>query len=288
MTPIARSLTAAAACMAVSFALGSPAFAHNEFDPAEAAPGTIIDLTLVVENESTTAGIIGVEIRFPAPLTLVALPPADGWQAQPVDGSVGSPSIGIKWTRPSGPRREDPRLPFTVGPLPDTAGQLQFKVVQTYDDGRIDRWIEEWPEGAPEPKNPGPVLRLVAGAAGTVPTTTASSAATSTRPTPAPGESTAPHRPPRPHRRRPPRCRQVRRWRRHRWTRRPRHQPARTPGPTGLRSWSARPSPLLPRQSRSLSSCGAGQPPDGPGSRARITWRTLQRSITTAVALNAM
>lgn len=194
MTPIRRSLTAAVACLAVSFALGSPAFAHNEFDPAEAAPGTIIDLTLVVENESTSAGIVGVEVRFPAPLTLVALPPADGWTAQPVDGAVGSPSIGIKWTRPSGPRREDPRLPFTVGPLPDTAGQLQFKVVQTYDDGRIDRWIEEWPEGAPEPKNPGPVLRLVAGAAGTVPTTSSSSAATSTQPTPAPVQtsSTAP------------------------------------------------------------------------------------------------
>lgn len=193
MTPIRRSLTAAVACLAVSFALGSPAFAHNEFDPAEAAPGTIIDLTLVVENESTTAGIVGVEVRFPAPLTLVALPPANGWTAQPVDGAVGSPSIGIKWTRPSGPRREDPRLPFTVGPLPDTAGQLQFKVVQTYDDGRIDRWIEEWPEGAPEPKNPGPVLRVVAGAAGTVPTTSTSSAATSTQPpaVPAPTSSNA-------------------------------------------------------------------------------------------------
>jgi hypothetical protein len=60
-------------------------------------------------------------------------------------------------------------VPITLGPLPDQPGQLQFKVVQTYDNGEVERWIDDWPEGSPEPPNPGPVLGLVPGAAGSIP-----------------------------------------------------------------------------------------------------------------------
>ena len=67
---------------------------------------------------------------------------------------------------------EDPSLPFTIGPLPDVEGRLQFKVLQTYADGTEDAWIEEWVAGEPEPDRPGPVLDLVAGAAGTIPSST--------------------------------------------------------------------------------------------------------------------
>jgi Domain of unkown function (DUF1775) len=61
------------------------------------------------------------------------------------------------------PRAGDLKLPITLGPLPTDPGRLQLKVLQTWSNGDVDHWIDEWPEGAPEPGNPGPVLDLVAG-----------------------------------------------------------------------------------------------------------------------------
>jgi hypothetical protein len=81
---------------------------------------------------------------------------------------------------------------LTIGPLPDTEGRLQFKVVQTYSDGSEDAWIDDWPEDQPEPPNPGPILDLVAGAPGTVPASSevAGPAVTETVPTLSVAEAT--------------------------------------------------------------------------------------------------
>ena len=45
------------------------------------------------------------------------------------------------------------------------AGPLQFKVLQTYDNGDVDRWIEDATEGA---DNPGPVVDVVEAAPGSL------------------------------------------------------------------------------------------------------------------------
>jgi hypothetical protein len=66
---------------------------------------------------------------------------------------------------------------LTIGPLPDSEGRMQFKVLQTYSDGTEDAWISDWPVGAPEPDKPGPVIDLVAGAPGTIPELTTTTAA---------------------------------------------------------------------------------------------------------------
>jgi hypothetical protein len=73
---------------------------------------------------------------------------------------------------------DDVELPIRLGPLPDEPGRLQFRTVQTYDNGEVDRWIDDWPEGAPEPPAPGPVLDLVPGGPGGIRATTASSITT--------------------------------------------------------------------------------------------------------------
>jgi hypothetical protein len=153
-------------------AIPSVASAHSELDPDEVAPGSIVALHLVLENESDTAGTTMVELRFPEPLVIVDLPASGCWTAEPVDGAIGAEAIGVTWTRPSADPSDDPMLPLTIGPLPDTEGRLQFKVVQTYSDGHEDAWIDDWPEDQPEPPNPGPILNLVAGAPGTVPAST--------------------------------------------------------------------------------------------------------------------
>jgi uncharacterized protein DUF1775 len=169
-TPLLRrALTALGIVLGVAAATAPTVFAHTEFDVGEVAPGSIVDLKLFVENESSTAGTTQVELRFPEPLVIVGLPTVEGWTATPVEGSVGAEAIGVVWVRPTASPDEDPNLPLTIGPLPAAEGRLQFKVLQTYSDGTEDAWIEVWPVGAVEPDRPGPVLDLVVGAPGTIP-----------------------------------------------------------------------------------------------------------------------
>ncbi|HKE75920.1 MAG TPA: DUF1775 domain-containing protein [Acidimicrobiales bacterium] len=158
----------------------APALAHNEWEPATAAPGSTPQLRLKVEDERADAGTTKVELIFPAPITVAALPAVPGWTATVTDGKVGASGTGIVWS--GGPAPGDLALPVTLGPLPGQPGRMQFKVLQTYDDGSVDRWIDEWAAGAPEPGAPGPVLDLVgpavapsttAGPATTAPATTA-------------------------------------------------------------------------------------------------------------------
>jgi uncharacterized protein YcnI len=170
---IGAGAAATAAAVAAVMLAAVPATAHTEWEPAQAAPGSIIALTLFAEDEQPDAGTVSLDLQFPVPLTIVELGAVDGWTATPVGGAVGAgtTATGVTWT--GGPAPGDLVLPITLGPLPDQEGRLQFKAVQTYDNGEVDRWINDWPAGAPEPEDPGPVLDLVAGGPGTIPATTA-------------------------------------------------------------------------------------------------------------------
>jgi uncharacterized protein YcnI len=138
------------------------ALAHAELSPETAEPGSTVAFDLSVENEQTDAATTKVELTFPEPITVVELPDAPGFTAAVVDGAIGGPASGVTW---EGTVEGDVEVALTLGPLPAEAGRLQFKVVHTYDNGEIDRWIEDWPEGEPEPESPGPVVDLVSGEA---------------------------------------------------------------------------------------------------------------------------
>jgi hypothetical protein len=53
----------------------------------------------------------------------------------------------------------------SADPLPGGAGQLAFKVIQTYSNGDVVRWIDVPQAGQPEPDHPAAILTLTAGAA---------------------------------------------------------------------------------------------------------------------------
>jgi hypothetical protein len=168
-----RRMVALGATAAAGLVLAAaPAAAHNEWEPGTAAAGSVIDLTLFVEDEQPDAGTTTVELFFPAPITVAALPAVPGWTATPMDGEVGGPASGV--TRAGGPAPSDVELPIRLGPLLSEPGRLQFKRCRPTTTGAVDRWIDEWPEGAPEPPAPGPVLDLVPGGPGSIPATTAS------------------------------------------------------------------------------------------------------------------
>jgi uncharacterized protein YcnI len=166
-----RVIASGVAAAATLVGAAAPAAAHNEWVPSTAAPGSVVDLTLFVAGEQPDAGTTTVELFFPAPITVAALPALPGWTATLMDGQLGGPASGVTWA--GGPASGDVELPIRLGPLPGEPGRLQFKTVQTYDNGAVDRWIDEWSEGAPEPPAPGPVLDLVPGGPGSIPATTA-------------------------------------------------------------------------------------------------------------------
>ena len=158
------------------------ATAHSEFTPATVPGGATVKLNLFVEDEKDDAGTTRVDLRFPdgVALTVVDLPAASGFTAAVRDGAVGGTGTGVVWE--GGPATGDVNLSLTLGPFPTSGGRLQFKVLQTYDNGDVDRWIADWPAGAAEPDNPGPVIDVTAAASTTAPTpsTTATESGTET------------------------------------------------------------------------------------------------------------
>jgi hypothetical protein len=142
-------------------ALAAPAWAHVQVEATPGAPGaTDAVLKITAAGESATAGVTKLEIvadpAIPADqITLVDGP--TGWTISA--GSLG----GFVVQGPAVPKGEDATVDVRVKQLPN-APQVVFKVLQSYSDGQIDRWIElPGPDGK-EPEKPAPIVKLTAGA----------------------------------------------------------------------------------------------------------------------------
>jgi periplasmic copper chaperone A len=175
-----RMLLVPAAALFGVLLVAGPAWAHSEFDPDQAGTGNVVALQLSVENEQSDVGTTQVQLFFPegVPITLVDLPAVAGWTTAVEGGAIGAPVTSVTWSRPTATPDENPLLPLTIGPMPADPVRLQFKALQTYSNGDIERWIEDWPAGAPEPDHPAPVLEVVTGGPGTAPGTTAAAPTT--------------------------------------------------------------------------------------------------------------
>jgi uncharacterized protein YcnI len=170
----------AAVCGALAASVAvhaGPAGAHTGFDPDEAAPGSVVSLTLQVAHEREGVGFDRVELVLPegVDVPVVETPAVPGWTVAVEPATAESPPR-VVWT--GGPAGDDAAFPLTIGPVPAEGGRLQFRVLQFYADGTVDRWIEDAPAGGPEPEFPGPVLDLVAGGPGSVPPPTTAGAST--------------------------------------------------------------------------------------------------------------
>lgn len=202
--PIRSQFLAGTSIAALAIALGAaPAFAHAEITPDTAAAGSEQAFTLSVENESSTASTVQVALYFPdgQEIPVLAVPDVGDWTGAPQGGpgggpgALGDPAPGITWQRASGSPTDDPELTFTLR-LPSRAGSIQMSVLQTYSDGRVDRWIEPWPAGQPEPERPGPRVTLTAATSstsGAAPSSTTTAPATTTTAAPA-SDSTSSNR----------------------------------------------------------------------------------------------
>ncbi len=159
----------------VAFAL--PASAHVTVQPTSAAAGGYTTLTFQVPTERDDASTTKLEVQFPtdAPIASVSVEPHTGWTyavtkttlAQPIktdDGSVSEAVSQITWTASSADTAIKPgefaRFNVSAGPLPDKAGTLAFKALQTYSNGDVVRWIDVAQPGQAEPEHPAPAVTL--------------------------------------------------------------------------------------------------------------------------------
>ena len=157
---------------------GSPAWAHVEVSADKPQAGaTNVTVTFTSEAESASAGIASEQVTLPAGITTDQVRLANG----PAGWVLSPEPNGFKVGGPALPVGTDAQVSVVITALPATATELMFKLIETYSDGTIVRWIDETQAGQPEPDHPAPILKLAAAAPGTVPTTTAP-VATATEP----------------------------------------------------------------------------------------------------------
>jgi uncharacterized protein YcnI len=145
--------------------LAAPAWAHVQVEADPGSPGaTDATLKIMAAGESGTAGTNKLEIvadpAIPADqVTLVSGP--SGWTLTP--GAAG----GFTLAGPALAKGDDANVSVKVKQLPN-APQVTFKVVQTYSDGEVVRWIELTGADGKEPDNPAPIVKLTPGAASSI------------------------------------------------------------------------------------------------------------------------
>jgi uncharacterized protein YcnI len=145
--------------------LAAPAWAHVQVEADPGSPGaTDATLKIMAAGESGTAGTSKLEVvadpAIPADqVTLVSGP--SGWTLTP--GAAG----GFTLAGPALAKGDDANVSVKVKQLPN-APQVTFKVVQTYSDGEVVRWIELAGADGKEPDNPAPIVKLTPGAVSSI------------------------------------------------------------------------------------------------------------------------
>jgi uncharacterized protein YcnI len=158
-------------------ALAGPAWAGVTVTPDQAVRGDAAKVTFRVTDDRSGAYTTKVELRLPtsAPIAEVYPMSVPDWAPQtsnrtldrPVDGlhhgTTNEVTATVTWTRVGAGRPGGTiDLSVSMGPMPDT-DRLVFALIQTYSDGTVVTWGEQGAAGAPAPKNPAPVVTLVAG-----------------------------------------------------------------------------------------------------------------------------
>jgi Domain of unkown function (DUF1775) len=152
----ARIAAAGVAALAL-IAVAAPALAHTQatIDNPQAGATNVV-LSLNAEAESTTAGIKSLDVTLPdgitpAQVSLVTGP--NGWTFARTDRGFTLAGTAL-------PVGTAAKASLRIAQLPATATLLAFKTLVTYNDGKVDRWIEVPSSAAPSPPNPAATVSL--------------------------------------------------------------------------------------------------------------------------------
>jgi uncharacterized protein YcnI len=138
--------------------VAAPASAHTTAtaEPATAGAQNAV-VSFYAAAESTSAGITSLKIVLPDGISPADVTYVDG----PAGWALQTDADGYVVSGPAVPVARDVQHRVRVKQLP-LVPALVFKILQTYSDGKIDRWIEV-PSGAnANPENPAPVVQLAA------------------------------------------------------------------------------------------------------------------------------
>jgi uncharacterized protein YcnI len=165
---IRKLATVGAIVTGVVVLVAGPAFAHVEIERDGAVgAGGLVAATLHVPNEEAAAGTTKVELVFPASpkLTTVVPEAVNGWTATVQKNPAGDVTA-VTWTGGPLTGTDEIAFPLSIGAVPNGSDAVDFKALQTYDNGDVVRWIEPTPAGGAEPEHPAPVLTVRGTAAG--------------------------------------------------------------------------------------------------------------------------
>jgi uncharacterized protein len=152
-------------------ALACPAIAgaHVSVQPEEAAAGSFTVEDVRVPNEEESANTTKVAVQFPPGFAEVSFQPVPGWKvnvkksklAEPIKTDEGEELTEqvsqVTWSGGKIAPGEFQDFPVSVQ-IPDKAGStLTFKATQTYDDGKVVRWI-----GPADGEEPAPQVKVTA------------------------------------------------------------------------------------------------------------------------------
>ena len=170
---IRRSIAALAVFSAALVLFPLAAGAHVEIESDGAPVNGVVATTISAENECPNNGkLTSVELDFPAtPALTTATPaPVTGWTAVVTKGADGQSVSKIVWTN-SGQVDGAGKFPLELGTVPSSAKTVDFKALDTCDNGEVTRWIEPGENS----EHPAPVLAIKAVKATGTTTTTAAS-----------------------------------------------------------------------------------------------------------------
>ena len=168
-----------------ALALPGGASAHITLQPSEAPAEAFVREDVRVPNEQDKANTTKVDVQFPDGFVFASYEPVPGWRvkvtkeklAQPIkteDGEVSEQVTGMTWSGGKIAPGQFQDFPISVQ-IPGKAGDaLTFKAIQTYDNGKVVRWI-----GPPDAEEPAPQVKVIAAEGDTASTTPASSSSDS-------------------------------------------------------------------------------------------------------------
>ncbi|WP_043714793.1 YcnI family protein [Kutzneria sp. 744] len=166
-----RVIVLAAATALALLAGAGTAAAHVTTQPSTATKGTAAEIAFRVPDEEKSASTTEVQVSLPADHPIASVRPRAmaGWTADATttrtatplssdDGPVTEVVSVITWHGGSIAPGSYDAFVVLLDPVPSDEDSLVFKVIQTYDNGDVVRWIDT---GAGT-EHPAPVVTLVA------------------------------------------------------------------------------------------------------------------------------
>ena len=146
-----HALTSAAAGVTIILVTGGIASAHIEPDPIAMQVGTTATVAFNVEHGCDGSPVTEVKIQIPTGVTGVAPVDKAGWTA-----TVSGDTVDFKGGPLDAATPDHFDLTLTA---PATAGDIHFPAIEYCQVGEID-WIEIPADGAAEPENPAPTIKI--------------------------------------------------------------------------------------------------------------------------------